>query len=339
MRPELALTAACRQPFAAGVWQARADFDAHASLMGTALNQTPPVAPVNAPVLPAILLVLCAVVLFSLSDVLAKLLRQGLPAVEIAWLRYIVFAGFAVLLTGRRRFAGLRPRRPVLQVLRGLGLVGSAVLFISGLGYLPVAEATAINFVSPAFITALSIPFLGEVVGVRRWAAVLVGLAGVLIVIRPDPGALQAAAAFPLLSALCWAATIIITRRMGATDRTETTLFWSALTGLAVLTAMVPFDFVLPTPGQMGIALVLGLCASVGQYLVILAYRLVPASLLAPFSYAQILSSTGLGYLVFGAVPDRATLIGAAVVILSGLYTAHRERVRVRERGTSAPGP
>ena len=288
------------------------------------------------PVLPAILLILCAVVLFSLSDVLAKLLRQSLPAVEIAWLRYIVFVAFGTFLAGRNRFAGLRPRRPVLQGLRGLGLVGSAVLFISGLGYLPVAEATAINFVSPAFITALSIPFLGEVVGFRRWAAVLAGLGGVLIVIRPGAGALQAAAAFPLLSALCWAATIIITRRMGATDRTQTTLFWSALTGLAALTVLVPFGFVLPTPGQAGIALALGICASVGQYLVIIAYRLVPASTLAPFSYAQILSSTGLGYLVFGAVPDRATLVGAAIVIASGLYTAHRERVRVLERRASA---
>ncbi len=289
------------------------------------------------PVLPAILLVLCAVVLFSLSDVLAKLLRQSLPAAEIAWLRYIVFVGFGVLLAGRNRFAALRPKRPLLQGLRGLGLVASAVLFISGLGYLPVAEATAINFISPAFITALSIPFLGEVVGLRRWAAVLAGLAGVLIVIRPGAGALQAAAAFPLLSALCWAATIIITRRMGATDRTETTLFWSALTGLAVLTVLAPFGFVLPTPHQLWVALVLGICASIGQYLVIIAYRLAPASTLAQFSYAQILSSTGLGYLVFGAVPDRATLVGAAIVIASGLYTAHRERVRVLERRVPAP--
>ena len=276
--------------------------------------------------------------LFSLSDVLAKLLRQSLPAVEIAWLRYIVFVAFGTFLAGRNRFAGLRPRRPVLQVLRGLGLVASAVLFINGLGYLPVAEATAINFISPAFITALSIPFLGEVVGIRRWAAVLAGLGGVLIVIRPGAGALQAAAAFPLLSALCWAAAIIITRRMGATDRTQTTLFWSALTGLAALTVLVPFGFVLPTPGQAGIALALGACASVGQYLVIIAYRLVPASTLAPFSYAQILSSTGFGYLIFSAVPDRATIVGVAIVIASGLYTAHRERVRVLERRAAASG-
>lgn len=288
------------------------------------------------PVLVAILLVLSAVALFSLSDVLAKLLRQSLPAAEIAWLRYFVFVGFATVLCARNRFRGLRPRRPVLQVLRGLGLVGSAVLFIAGLGFLPVAEATAVSFVSPAFITALSIPFLGEVVGIRRWAAVLVGLVGVLIVIRPGAGAFQTAALFPLLSALCWAATIIITRRMGATDRTETTVLWSALTGFLVLTALAPFGFVLPGPGQLGIAAVLGVCASVGQYLVILAYRRVAASLLAPFSYAQILSSTALGYLVFGSVPDRATLLGAAVVIGSGLYTAHRERVRARERSAAA---
>lgn len=283
-------------------------------------------------VLPAILLVVSAVVLFSLSDVLAKLLRESLPAVEIAWLRYTVFAGFAALLAARGRFIGLRSRRPGLQSLRGLALLGSAMLFITGLGFLPVAEATALSFVSPAFITALSIPFLGETVGVRRWAAVLVGLAGVLIVIRPGSDAVQAAAAFPLLSALCWAVAIVATRRMGTSERAETTLLWSAVLGLLALTAMVPFGFVPPGAGQIGIGLVLGVCSSVGQYLVILAYRRAAASMLAPFSYAQLLSSALLGYLAFGSVPDRTTLLGAAVIVLSGLYTAHRERIRARER-------
>ena len=283
-------------------------------------------------VLPAILLVLCGVTLFSLSDTLSKLLREQLPAVEIGWMRYVVFTGFAALLAARGRYAGLWPRRPGLQALRGVTLVGSAVLFIAGLGYLPVAEATAINFVSPAFITALSIPFLGEIVGVRRWAAVLVGLAGVLIVVRPGTGAVQAAALFPLSSALCWAAAIVVTRRMGTSDRAETTLFWSAAVGLVLLTGLVPFDFVRPGARQIGIAVVLGLCNSVGQYLVILAYRRAAASLLAPFSYAQLLSSTALGYAVFGAVPDRTTLLGGGVIVLSGLYTAHRERLRARER-------
>ncbi len=282
--------------------------------------------------LPAILLVLASVALFSVGDVLAKLLRQSLPAAEIAWLRYLAFAGLALALAGRGRSAGLRPRRPGLQVLRGLTLLGSAVFFISGLAHLPVAEATAIVFVSPTFITALSVVFLGEVVRARRWAAVLAGFLGVLVVIRPGWGSVQAAALFPLASALCWAATIVITRKMGTAERAETTLLWSACTGLLVLTAVVPFGFVPPSPGQVGVGLALGLCSSLGQYLVILAYRRAAASALAPFSYAQMLSSTLLGFAAFGAVPDRATLLGAAVIVLSGLYTAHRERVRARER-------
>lgn len=291
--------------------------------------------PPSQPVLRGVLLVLCAVLLFSLSDVLAKVLRQSLPAVEVAWLRYLVFAAFAVALARRSR-AGLRPRRPGLQALRGLALLGSAVFFITSLSHMQVAEATAISFISPAFITALSIPFLGEVVGLRRWAAVGVGLLGVLIVIRPGAGVMAAGAVFPLCSALCWAVSMVITRRMGTTDRAETTLFWSAVTGLVVLTAAVPFGFVPLTAGQVGVALALGACSSVGQYLVILAYRRVSASVLAPFSYAQILSSTGLGLLVFGAIPDGMTFAGAAIIIGSGLYSAHRERIRARERQAAA---
>lgn len=292
----------------------------------------PAAAPPPASALPAILLVIAAVALFSLSDTLAKVLRGTLPAVEVAWLRYVTFVGFALALTARSRFAGLRPRRPALQVVRGLALLGSAVLFITGLSHLPVAEATSISFVAPAFITALSIPFLGEVVGIRRWAATLVGLTGVLVVIRPGAGVLQGGALFPLLSALCWAAAVVVTRRIGTADRSETTLFWSAATGLVVLTLMVPFGWVQPTPAQLGIGLLLGIISSAGQYMVVLAYRRAAASLLAPFSYAQLLFATGMGFMVFGAVPDGTTLLGAAIIIASGLYTAHRERVRAKER-------
>ncbi len=273
-----------------------------------------------------------AVMLFSVSDAMAKVLRVSLPAAEVAWLRYLTFAAFAAVLAARNGLPALRSRRPGLQVLRGMALVGSAALFIAGLGRLPLAEAAAISFISPAFITALSIPFLGEVVGIRRWAAVLVGLAGVLIVIRPGNGALQAAALFPLASAACWAVTIIVTRRMGTLDRSETTLLWSAWTGLLLLTALVPFDFVVPNAGQVALGVGIGLAASTGQYVLILAYRRAAASLLAPFSYVQLLSSTLLGALVFGAVPDGMTLLGASVIIASGLYTIHRERVRARER-------
>ena len=283
-------------------------------------------------VLPGILLIIASVALFSVSDTLSKLLRQTLPAVEIAWLRYIVFVGFALVVAGRGHAVRLRPKRPWLQLLRGLTLVGSAVVFVAGLGVLPVAEATAITYVSPAFVTALSIVFLGEVVRARRWAATIAGFLGVMIVIRPGFGAIQAAALYPLASALCWAATIVITRRMGAGDRTETTLLWSAGTGFVVLSLLVPFGFVVPNLRELALGLGHGVCASLGQYLVIIAYRQGSASVLAPFSYVQLLFSTTLGWLVFDAIPDGGTLLGAAVIIASGLYTAHRERARARER-------
>lgn len=284
-------------------------------------------------VLRGVLLIIASVILFSVSDAMSKLLRlHGLPAVEIAWIRYVVFVLFALGLARHGRALRLWPKRLPLQLLRGLTLVGSAVLFVAGLGQLQIAEATAITYVSPGFVTALSILFLGEKVGIRRWAAVLVGFIGVMIVIRPGSGAIQMAAIFPLASALCWAATIVITRRMGAGDLTETTVLWSACTGFAVLSLLVPFVYMPLGLAELGIGLLHGACASVGQYLVIIAYRQAAASVLAPFSYVQLLFSTTLGWLIFAAVPDGGTLLGAAVIIASGLYTVHRERVRARER-------
>ncbi len=281
---------------------------------------------------PAIVQVVCGVFLFSLSDTISKYLREAaLPAVEIAWVRYIVFAVFGVVIAGRRRFAGLRPRRASLQVLRALTLLGSSVFFISGLSYLPLAEAAALSFVSPAFITALSVLLLREPVGIHRWAATLVGLGGVLIVIRPGSEALQWAALYPLSSAACWAAAMIVTRVIGATDRSEATLLWSSTVGLLVLTVLLPFNWREPTAAELGLSVLLGVFASSGQYLLILAYRRATASVLAPFSYIQLIASGTLGYLVFGNLPDGAALLGAAVIIASGLYIVYRERVRARQ--------
>jgi drug/metabolite transporter (DMT)-like permease len=273
-----------------------------------------------------------AVFLFSISDTFAKYLREAsLPAAEIAWLRYFIFVLFGLALTARRHITTLWPKRPRLQIARGITLVGSAVLFMAGLAQLQMAEASAISFVAPAFITALSIPLLGERVGIRRWLGTLAGLLGVLVVIRPGAGTLQLAALFPLGSAACWAVTIVITRRMGTSDRSETTLLWSAAVGLLLLTALLPLGFVTPTWREVGLGTLLGIAASSGQYLLILAYRRAAASLLAPFSYIQLLFSGALGYAVFGSIPDAWAFVGAAIIIASGLYIVHRERVRTRE--------
>jgi drug/metabolite transporter (DMT)-like permease len=279
----------------------------------------------------AISLILAGVTLFSISDVAAKQLSQSLPSLEITWLRYLTLSAVAVLLAAQGGPAIFRAEQPGLQLLRGLALLGSAAFFLLGLGRLGVAEATAIAFVTPALITALSIPLLGEVVGLRRWLSVLIGLIGVLIVARPGGEAFQPAALFALASALCGALAVIVTRRMGGRARARTTLVWSALTGLILLSLTAPAWFVLPTQGELALALGMGLAYAAAQLMMILAYRQAEVSLLAPFTYAQLLTSTLLGYLVFATVPDGATLLGVAIIVVSGGYTLYREQRRRRE--------
>lgn len=283
-------------------------------------------------------LLLSAIVLFSISDAMAKHLGQSLPAVEVAWLRYLAFLGLVLLPLARR--GGARfvvSRAPGQQVLRGLGVVGSAIFFIMALQHLPMAEATAINFVSPVFVTILSVFFLAERVGWRRWSAIAVGMVGMLIIVRPGSDVFSPAALLPVVSSAAWACAIVVTRRMGSLDPPETTLLWTAGVGFAVLSLLLPATillrgqgFALPDAGQVGLGLLIGLVSSVAQWLVVLAFRAAPATVLAPFSYTQLLTSGLLGFLVFGNAPDGWTWLGAAVIAASGLYTAHRERVRSR---------
>ena len=271
-----------------------------------------------------ITLIVFAALFFSLSDAMAKYLSAWLPAVEIAWIRYIVFVIYAWLLL-RRSGGRVRVRNPLLQVARGLMLVGSAVTFMVSIRTLPLAEAATIGFGSPLLITILSVPFLGEVVGLRRWIAVTVGLLGVMVVVRPGTAAFQPAALFTIASSACWAVAIILTRKMSGADAAAT-LLWSAGSGLAVLSTLLGFEFVLPTAAQIVFCLILGVVASTGQYLMVLAYRHASASLLAPFTYVQLLWATMAGWMFFGAWPDRWTLVGAVIIVGSGVYAAQAER-------------
>jgi drug/metabolite transporter (DMT)-like permease len=289
-----------------------------------------PVRPLRFPALPraegplrGILLILTAMALFSCTDATSKFLSGRLPPIEIGWIRYLVFVLMALPPVRR---AGVRSGRKRLQILRGLGLVGSSIAFIYAVQNLPLADATSMGFVSPIFTLVLAVLLLGERVGPQRWIAVGAGLIGVLIVVRPGAGAFRLEAAFPVISAACWAGAMVATRRMVTTERPGTTLFWTAATGLIVLTLLLPIGFVWPTPFDLGLAVLIGVVASAGQWLVVLAYRHAPASLLAPFSYSQLIWSTTLGFLVFGAVPDGWTLVGALVIVASGLIVARAPR-------------
>jgi drug/metabolite transporter (DMT)-like permease len=212
--------------------------------------------------------------------------------------------------------------------MRGVALLASSLFFISGLRFLPIAEASATGFVSPLFVTALSIVFLGERVGVRRWLATAVGLIGVLIILRPGTGAFHPAAFFPLVSALAWAGTLIMTRMLSGREHAITTMTYSSIVGVCVISALVPFVWVAPSWHDIMFGVFIGVASTAGQWIVVLAFRYADASVLAPFSYTQLLWVSILGFVIFGEVPDIWTVTGAVFIVASGLYTAHRERVR-----------
>jgi drug/metabolite transporter (DMT)-like permease len=278
-----------------------------------------------------IALILLSTLFLACSDVTAKYLSTSLPAIEIVALRYVGFCLIMVpivLRHGPRR--AVQTQHPILQALRGLGLVSSALLFISSLRYLPVADATAITFISPIFVAALSSPLLGETVGWRRWSAALVSLVGVLVIVRPGTSAFHPAALLPVLSSLSWAGTLIATRKMSGTDSAVTTLTYSAVAGLLVVGVLVPFAWVPPRGSELVLGAFVGLASTVGHWLVVLAYRHGAASALAPFQYSQLLWATLFGLLLFGSFPDGWSIMGAVLVIASGLYMVGWERARRR---------
>jgi drug/metabolite transporter (DMT)-like permease len=279
-----------------------------------------------------IALILASTVFLGSSDATSKYLSATLPSIEIAWIRFLVFAlvMLPAMLPGSPWYA-MQTQLRGFQVMRGAALLGSSLFFISGLRFLPIAEASATSFVSPLFVTALSIVFLAERVGLRRWLATAVGLIGVLIILRPGSGAFHPAALFSIVSALAWACTLIMTRVMSGTERAITTMAYSSITGLAILSVLVPFVWVTPSWHDIFFGVVIGVASTAGQWIVVLAFRYANASVLAPFSYTQLLWVSFLGFLIFGEVPDVWTVTGAAFIVASGLYTAHRERLRRSE--------
>lgn len=275
-----------------------------------------------------IVIILMALFFFSCSDAAAKGMTFYVSPFQIVWMRFALFTMIIIPLGLLAKGpAVFKTHNPGWQVIRALGVFGSALFFTTALQFLPIAESMAMNFVSPFFITALSIPFLGEKVGIRRWSALVVGLIGVLIVIRPGTDAFQAAAIFPICAATSWAFGMIGTRKTSATDDAWTALTYSALVGLAVSSCFVPFVWKEPSTHVLFLSSINGGLSTLAQLLLIFAYRLTPASILAPFSYSQLIWSVLFGYVFFSEVPDRWTIIGAAIIMSAGLYTAHREHV------------
>jgi drug/metabolite transporter (DMT)-like permease len=273
--------------------------------------------------------VLAAWLLFACMDGCSKQLAESYSIIQILWVRFVSLALIAAWLAGRQGGRGaLRTRRFWLQSARSLLLVVEIGLFILTITVLPLAEVHAILAVTPLLVTALSVPLLGERVGMRRWSAIGVAFVGMLIILRPGFGAVHPMALVALLCALMFALYQILTRIVSRDDPPMTTLFYTALVGVIGLTMVGPFYW---TPPDLFGWLLFGLVALLGasgHFLLIKALQLAPASVLQPYSYTTLIWATLVGFAAFGNLPDLATVAGGAVIAASGIYTFARERAR-----------
>lgn len=266
---------------------------------------------------------------FACMDAMSKLLTERYALSQILWFRYIVFTAFALLMVwSRGPIAVWRSERPWLQLSRALLLLLENWIFVLAFMHLPLADVHAIAAASPLIVIALSVPLLGEKVGIRRWLAVSVGFLGVLLIVRPGFKVVEWPLMVALLGAVMWAAYQIMVRLSARYDSSQTTLMWSAVIGLAGASLVGPFQWV--TPDARGWVLLTGVAfaGSLSHYALIKALEYAEASALQPYSYALLVFAALLGFLVFGHLPDVWTLSGAAVIVASGLYSWNRERVR-----------
>lgn len=269
---------------------------------------------------------LAAIGLISLVDTTCKYYTTDLHGVVLVW---GYFLGITLFVAGyffsRGRFDLLRTDRPVLQIIRpGILVLSIASLFVS-LTYLPIAEATAIGFTGPLFITALSVPFLGEKVGWHRWLAVIIGLAGVLVMVRPGGSVWHWSAGMALAGAVCFAFFQLITRQLSFSERHQTTLLYTSIGGAAWSSLIVPFFWTPPNADHWLMFVIIGAMGAGAHFCMIQAFSKAQASLLAPFNYSKLIWVVILGYLVFGDFPSTDTLIGSAIIAIAGLYVLYRE--------------
>ena len=287
--------------------------------------------------LAAIALICGAVLFFALLDTSAKWLSVHMDPVQVVFARY---AGSMVmvlmLLNPWSRPGVLRTKRPWLQGVRSLLLLGSTMLNFIAVKYLQLAETVSIMFAGPLLVALVAGPMLGEWPGPRRLAAIAVGFLGVLVITRPGLGGMHPAAWLSVFGCVCYSFYSLATRQLAAFDPPETTMVYSGVAGTLAMLPLIPFFWSMPeTPLVWLVMLGTGLLGGFGHWLLILAHRLAPATVLAPFIYSQIVWMIVLGWFVFGQFPDRWTFIGAGIVIASGLYLLYRERVRKLPEGSA----
>ncbi|HAQ26920.1 DMT family transporter [Stutzerimonas nitrititolerans] len=279
-----------------------------------------------------VLLILLSGILLASHDGLSKYLTQLYPVFLVVWARYlaqvVLMLGMFAPRMGRRVFHTLRPWP---QLLRGLSLVSVSIMFISGLRYIPLAEATAVIFLTPLMVTVAS-ALLGERVSHSQWLAVGVGLLGVMIIVRPGGALFTPAVLLPFGAAISFTVYQLLTRRLSGTDHPVTSNFLSSLVGFLVMSVLVTFNWRTPSVHDAVLMASLGLMAMSGHLVLTQAFRYASAASLAPFTYGQIVFAGIVGFIAFGHIPDVEAIAGMTVIIASGLCMAY-----MQSRQTSRP--
>jgi drug/metabolite transporter (DMT)-like permease len=264
---------------------------------------------------------LLATACFGCLDTLSKFLVAHYPASALVWLRYVMqtLVMMAIFLP-RMGMALVRTAHPVLQLLRGLMLVLSSVVFVVALSHMKIAEVASIVFLAPIIVALAGGPLLGERVGTRTWLALAGGFSGVLLIIRPGGDAFTWWAVLPLACAFMFAGYQILTRKLAGHDSPIATLFFPGLVACVVIPPVFPGAFTLPdVPLHAAMLVAIGVLGAIGHFFLIRAHSMAPATLLAPFGYSQLVVVMVLGFLAFGELPDGIALAGIALIAASGL--------------------
>lgn len=269
--------------------------------------------------------------LFSAVDTLAKFLTDSLHPLQIVWIRQLGLVAGTILLMGTYGVRIFITAHPVLQLARGVLAAGSATLFIIAISYVALADAIAVTFIAPLIVTVLSAVLLAEKVGLHRWSAIIAGFLGTLVVIRPGFESFHPALLLVLFAATLFAGRQIISRLLSGSDNAYTTVAYTALASSLVLSVPAFYVWVTPQTSQQILLLtIMALLAGLAEFMVIKALQIAHAGLVAPVQYTILIWGTLYGFLIFADLPDIFTFAGAAIIIASGLYTVHRERLRDR---------
>ena len=276
----------------------------------------------------AIIFNLLAWVMLPIMDGFAKYLSADLPVLQITWARYfftVVFT-FPLMLFFFKKYL-VWTDKPKLQLIRGLILLTANISFFYSISVISLPKALTLAFVAPLVVTAFSPFFLGESVGYRRWAAVIIGFIGSLVVIRPGFLEINLASLAALGTGIMYGFYLIITRKLSTSDNPLLTLLLTGVVGAIIATTFMPFVWVSPTFNQWSIMAAIGLFACIGHLFIILSLKYADASKLAPFSYFEIVTNIIIAYYFFGDFPDSWTFLGLFIIVFSGIYISRRENI------------